>query len=257
MLIKKRRGRFLKGPLPLKVVVLISFILFILLTVISLIIINNRIEPILMDIAETRAKQFSAEAINDAIAKEISQDIDIHELIIKHGDGENAPYSFNQQVVNKVMTQTNKMVQEYLDLVESGKLEEIEAFKNDTYIDYEASHRENGIIYRIPLGMATGMTLFSNLGPKVPIKFELLGHSMSNVETKIIESGINNTMLEVYVKVKVEMRVIIPLVERVIVMDNAVKVGDLFYPGKVPLYFNGGGSGQNPVNPIVIPNEEE
>ncbi|MEW9109394.1 sporulation protein YunB [Cytobacillus gottheilii] len=249
---RKRKGLF-KGPLPAKHVFFISLILFVLLTFFGLLMIDEQIEPVLMDIAETRAKQFSAQAINDAITKELSETIDVNELIVRHGDGENAPYSFNQQVVNKVMSDTNRMVQEYLDLVEQGELEQFEAFRNDSYIDYEASHKEKGIIYRIPLGMATKQTLFSNLGPKVPIKFELLGHSMSNVETKILETGINNTYLEVYVKVQVQMKVIIPLVERDIVMENSVKVGDLFYPGKVPQYFNGGSSGQGDVNPVIIP----
>ncbi|MDQ0271064.1 sporulation protein YunB [Cytobacillus purgationiresistens] len=250
---RRRIRRPLKGPLPFKYVMLITFIVFTLLTLSGVLIINKNIEPVLIDIAETRARQFSAQAINDAIAKEISENIDVRELIIKHGEGEETSYSTNPQIYNRVISETTLRVQEYLNLVEKGDLEELEAFKNDEFIDFDASRSEGGIIYAIPLGMATKITLFSNFGPKVPIRFEFLGDVVSNVETKVIETGINNTFIEIYVKINVQMKVIIPLMERNIEVSNSVKIGDLLLPGKVPQYYNGGGKGQSEVNPIIIP----
>lgn len=206
----------------------------------SLIIINKSLEPTLMSIAETRARQFAAQAINDAVAKKISENVDINELIVKHENGGETAFSFNPQVYNKVITDASKRVQKYLDLVEAGQLEQLENFKNDINIDKEDTRNTNGIVYHIPLGMATGMTLLSNLGPEIPVRLQILGDVTSNVETKIIASGINNTYLEVYINVKVHMNVIIPLKEEPIEISNQVKVGDLFHPGKVPQYYNPG-----------------
>lgn len=193
-----------------------------------------------MSIAETRARQFAAQAINDAIAKKISESVDINELIVKHKNADETAFSFNPQVYNKVISDASKRVQNYLDLVEAGQLEQLENFKNDINIDKENTKNSNGIVYHIPLGMASGMTLFSNLGPDIPVRLQILGDVTSNVETKIISSGINNTYLEVYINVKVHMNIIIPLKEEPIEISNQVKVGDLFHPGKVPQYYNPG-----------------
>ncbi len=204
-----------------------------------------------MDIAKTKATQFAAQAINDAIEKKITESIDINELIVKHENAGEPSYSFNQKMVNKVISETTIRVQKYLDLVEAGEVDKLDNFKNDIHIDPEKTKDSNGIVYYIPLGMATNMTLLSNLGPEIPVRLQILGDVTSNVETKVVPSGINNTYLEVYIKVNVQMNVIIPRMEEPIEISNQVKVGDLFHPGKVPQYYNGPGSENS--NPIVVP----
>lgn len=248
---RKKWRWILKGPLPFRYVLLITFIIFNILTISSLIIINKKLEPTLMSIAENRARQFAAQAINDAIAKEISENIDINELIVKHENAGEPSYSFNPQVYNKVISEASIRVQKYLDLVEAGELEQLDNFKNDININKEDSKNSNGIVYHIPLGMATNMTLLSNLGPEIPVRLQILGDVTSDVETKIVESGINNTYLEIYINVKVQMNVIIPLKEEPVEISNLVRIGDLFHPGKIPQYYNGPGS-EKP-NPIAVP----
>ncbi|MEH7121663.1 sporulation protein YunB [Bacillus sp. JJ1773] len=251
MLIKRRRRWTVKkGPLPFKYVFLITFVIFILITIFSVIIINKKLEPTLIGIAETRARQFAVQAINDAIAKKATESIDINELIVKHENAGDASYSFNPQY-NKVISELTIRVQEYLDLVEAGDLEQLENFKNDINIDKEKTKSSKGIVYHIPLGMATQMTLLSNLGPEIPVRLEILGDVTSDLETKIVETGINNTYLEVYINVRVHMNVIIPLIEEPIEVSNQIKIGDWFHPGKVPQYYNGGGTGSP--NPVIIP----
>ncbi|MFE8697265.1 sporulation protein YunB [Cytobacillus sp. FJAT-53684] len=246
---KIRRHRPFKGPLPFKYVLLISFIIFNLLTIFSLIIINKNLEPTLIGIAESRARQFAAQAINDAIDKSIAESIDINELIVKHENAGEASYSFNPKIYNKAISESQKRVQKYLNLVEAGDIEQLENFKNDIEIDLDDTKKTNGIIYHIPLGMATKMTLLSNLGPEIPVRLEIIGDVTSDVEAQIAESGINNTFLEVYINVKVQMNVIIPLIESPIEVSNKVRIGDLFHPGQVPQYYNGSGEGI----PAVIP----
>lgn len=249
---RKRRKKWTmkKGPLPFKYVFMITFLIFSLLTIFSVITINKNIEPTLIGIAESRARQFAVQAINDAIAKKATESIDINELIIKHENAGEASYSFSPQY-NKVISELTIRVQEYLDLMEAGDLEQLENFKNDLNIDKEKTKNSKGIVYHIPLGMATKMTLLSNLGPEIPVRLEILGDVTSDLETKIVETGINNTYLEVYINVRVRMNVIIPLVEEPIEVINQIKIGDWFHPGKVPQYYNGTGKGNS--TPSFIP----
>lgn len=259
---KLRRTSLIKrGPLPLRYVFLITFVFFIFMTVFSLIIINNNLEPNLKSIANTKARQIASKAINDAISKKITDGIDMDQLIIvnEYSDGQ-LTFRNNPQVYNRVISEATMRVQRYLDLVEEGNLEELESFKNDININYEESKKQSGIVYEVPLGMATGATLFSNLGPKIPVRLKILGDVISDMETRVIETGINNTHLEVYVKVNVKMNVIIPLIEPPIEISNAVKIGDIFVTGKVPQYYHGGGSGNGTgggLVPVLVPEEKE
>nr|WP_281272319.1 sporulation protein YunB [Neobacillus piezotolerans] len=249
---KIRRNYRRRGPLPLRYVLIITFVAFIFMTYQSLNIINKHIEPSLIKIAETKAREFASQAVNKAISQNVVENIDVNELIIVHNNSDEVGYSFNPKVYTQVITDITTRIQRYLNLLEAGNIEELEAFKEFNAGD---SKKHQGLIYEIPIGMATNNSLFSNLGPKVPVRFEIIGDVTANIETKIRETGINNTYLEIYAKTHVQMSVIIPLIEKEINVTNSVMIGDLFLPGKVPQYYNGGGKG-NDVNPIVIPDGE-
>lgn len=253
---KYRRFKFARGPLPTRYVILITFLFFIISTVFSGWVINKKIEPHLIEIAEAKTREFAVEAINDAIEKKISQNVDIRKLIVTHQAGDQIGYSFDPKIYNHVASETTLRVQEYLEAIKEGELETLQTFKNDEFIDYESSVKEKGVIYKIPLGMSTDAVLLANLGPKVPVRFEIIGDVTSEVETTTKETGINNTILEIFVNIKVNLHVIIPSVEKEITVENHVKIGDLILPGKVPTYYNGGGK-QSDVNPMVIPDKKE
>ncbi|CEG25805.1 sporulation protein YunB [Bacillus sp. B-jedd] len=247
---KIRRRYRKKGPLPLKYVLLITIITFVFVSYQSLNLINKYIEPSLIKIAETKAREFASQAVNKAITENAIENIDVEKLIIVHNNSGEIGYSFNSKLSNRVTADVTNRVQRYLNLLEDGNIKDLEAFKE---FNVDKSQRQKGLIYEIPIGMATNNILFSNLGPKVPVRFEIIGDVVANIDTKIRETGINNTYLEVYVKTHVQMSVIIPLIDKEIDVVNSVKIGDLFLPGKVPQYYNGGGKGGSEVNPIVIP----
>lgn len=253
----RRTSLIKRGPLPVKYVLLITFIFFNIFTVFSLIVINKNLEPTLRSIAETKARQIATQAINDAVAETIAMSMDPEELmIVREGGPESVLVSTNYQLVNKVVTDTNSSVQRYIGYLEDGNIEALNQYNLDSNIDYEASKKQHGIVYNIPLGMATQTTLFSNLGPKIPIKFVILGDVISDVETKVLEPGINNTLLDIYLNVSVTMNIVIPLIEEPIEVNNSVKLGDMLIPGKVPLYYNGNGSGSGAPVPIILPDKE-
>ncbi len=250
---KKRRPK--RSPLPARHVFIISFIVFVLMTVQSLYMINRGIEPALMEIAETTTRQFAAQAINDSISKNISEEVDINQLIVKHETGGEPSYSFDPGIYNKLIAESTERVQQYLDYVEKGDLEKLEAFTSETEIDFEKSKDAKGIVYYVPLGLAANNTLLANMGPQIPIQFMIIGDVQSNVETQTNVVGINNTYLEVYINISVEMNVIIPRRTKTIKVANKVKIGDLFIPGKVPDFYSGNGSGSSPA--IQLPKKSE
>lgn len=250
LLYKRWKRRRRRGPLPLKHVLLISFILFNVLTAYSLWFINRVIEPTLINIAETNTRQVAEHAIQDAVSKIITEDLDMNELIIIRDDkaNESKSYSFNSQLFNRLISDASLHIQKYLngDIEKELKdMDEVNVYKNPN---------GKGLMYHIPLGLVTDNALLANLGPKVPISFEMIGSVNSDIETKYHEMGINNAYLEIYMHIEVKMNVIVPSFKKNMVIKNSVKIGDLFIEGDVPQFYNHGGS---VIPPAITPSKDE
>ncbi|NRD78178.1 sporulation protein YunB [Bacillus sp. BRMEA1] len=241
--VKRRRG-----PMPFKYVLLLSFVFFLISTAIGLWIVNKNITPSIMTVANTRARQFASDAINDAISKKITDNIDINKLIITHTSDGEVSYSFNPQIYNRVIADSTQRVEQYLHYVETGNLSELKSFKNDPELFNNLD--SSGVIYKIPIGVATNIAIFANMGPKIPVRYEILGDVTSDIQTVVRETGINNTFLEINLIIKVKMNVIIPYLTKETDLTKVIKIGDLFVQGKVPTYYNQGG---NNGLPITVP----
>ncbi|CAM5204023.1 sporulation protein YunB [Bacillus licheniformis] len=231
---KKYHPRFRispKGPISPKHLFLFTCLIFFFMNIVSLWFITTVVEPLIMNVAKHEVKDTATEAINEAIHNN-AKNIDINKLIIIHESSDKAKptYSFNPSIYNEVLTNLTSGIQHNLGL-KVNQLKERNSLSN----------KNKSVIYYIPIGAATQNALFANIGPKMPIKMTLLGSVEPELKTKLTSTGINNTYLEIFVRVNVEIQVAIPsLTEDTSIVTN-IKVGDLFIPGEVPDY-NGNGS---------------
>ena len=69
----------------------------------------------------------------------------------------------------------------------------------------------------------------------------------------MVEFGINGGVIEVYIEVKVDMEVIIPLATDVITVTRDIPIGMGVFRGDVPQFFNGSG---NSAPSIQLPKSE-
>ena len=107
--------------------------------------------------------------------------------------------------------------------------------------------------YSVPLGRVTDNTLLSNLGPEIPIEFSAIGAVKSDVKTKVVEFGINGGVIEVYIEVKVDIEIIIPLATDITTVTRNIPIGMGVFRGDVPQFFNGSG---NSAPSIQLPKSE-
>ena len=203
--------------------------------------INNRVSPILFNYAELQARKLASIIINRAVSKQLTEGLDMDELFIitKDSSGEIKAIDFNPIIVNKALTLITNSVQLNLKYIEEGKIDLLE-LPSDILIDYDASKLKKGIIYEIPSGIVFQNALLNNIGPKIPVKFSLIGDITSNVVTKVTNYGINNAMIEVRIKISVHEQVILPLTSKRILVENEIPVSLKLIQGTVPnYYFNG------------------
>ncbi|KXG09628.1 Sporulation protein YunB [Anoxybacillus sp. P3H1B] len=234
-----------KGPLPFRYLFLLTFVFFILSTVVSLWIINKGIEPVLMDIAESETKRVANLVINSAIKQQIEEEeINMNDVIVIQHDtnGNIASINYNNAIVNRVVTKLVDRVEKNLKAASRGKFQELEI----SSVGVEDSEsNEDGIIYYIPVGQATNNVLLGSLGPRVPVRFDIIGDVTPEVKKSIQPFGINNALVEISVRVEVNVQVIIPFSTKPIVVARDFPVAMQVIEGEVPNFYNNG----NNVNP--------
>lgn len=229
-----------KGPLPIKLVLLISFVIFIILNLISLWIIEQSVRPILVDIAKTEIRGIAIEAINDSVQDNMNK-IDINDLIIFHNKNGNLTFSTNTKLYSQFITQTTKDIQKRLGNKEKH-LYELED-SGTTNKQFES------IVYYIPLGVVTRNSLFANYGPKIPLEVAIVGEVEPTFDTSLKKIGINNTYLELFVTFKASLQIVIPFTTEEEPVVTKVKLGDVYREGNIPHYY--GEDGSDLPNPTI------
>lgn len=231
-----------------------TLIMCVIITIIVLKIISIRVSPILMNYAELETKKLSYIVINRAVNKQLANGMNIDEMfnIIKNDNGEIATIDFNPAIVNKVLNTTTNVVLINLKAIEEGNIDFIEL--PDILISNDKDKLKNGIIYEIPLGTITNSGFLSNLGPKIPIKLNIIGSVESNVKTNIKEYGINNALVEIYIRISVTEQINVPFISKRVTVTSDIPVALKVIQGSVPKYYGGTLSKQS--NIFSIPIEE-
>lgn len=231
-----------------------TLLLCVIITIIVLKIISIRVSPILMNYAELETKKLSSIVINRAVNKQLANGMNIDEMfnIIKNDNGEIATIDFNPAIVNKVLNTTTNVVLINLKAIEEGNIDFVEL--PDILISYDKDKLKNGIIYEIPLGTITNSGFLSNLGPKIPIKLNIIGSVESNVKTNIKEYGINNALVEIYIRISVTEQINVPFISKRVTVTSDIPVALKVIQGSVPKYYGGTLSKQS--NILSIPIEE-
>jgi sporulation protein YunB len=230
------------GPLPFRYVFLLTFVFFILSTAISIWIINKGIEPTLMDIAEKETKRIANLIIDSSVDQQILKgDIDVNNLIKVEKDesGKISSVDFDAAVVQQVLAKTNDSVQKSLRAAMKGNLHELE-FSGEEIKTKEP--KEKGIIYYIPLGQATNNTLLGNLGPRIPVRFYIIGNVSSDVKETIQPFGINNALVKVFIQIEVNVQVVIPFATKTATVSSNIPIAMQVISGEVPNFYNNGGN---------------
>ena len=218
-----------------------SFVLVFIIIILLFKIINERINPILFDYATLESRKFASIIINKAIEKNVATDLVIEDLYIvsKKENNEITSVDFNPAIVNKVLTKVTSSVQMNLKNLEEGNLDLLEA-SDDVLIYYDKENLKKGIIFRIPSGIVFNNSLLTNIWPKIPVRFTLVGDVLSGINTKVTNYGINNALLEVSVNIKLTLKVILPISTKEVNVETNVPIAIKMIQGNVPNYYSNG-----------------
>ncbi|WP_307892411.1 sporulation protein YunB [Bacillus swezeyi] len=237
-----------RGPLPFRYVMLLSFVFFTLSTTISLLIINTSIKPTLLHIAEMETNRIATHVIQEAVEDYMNEDENVQNMVEMKSDenGKVTTINFNSHVVRDMQTKITKRLHDNLKVTETEEFNSSAKTPDD---------RSDGVIYQIPLGQTTGNSLLGNLGPKIPVRFNVVGDVFTDFKESVKPYGINNALINLGVLVEVKIRVVIPFATKTAVVKNTVPATIQAVHGDVPDFYSGSGSQTAPS--IQIPSKDE
>lgn len=102
---------------------------------------------------------------------------------------------------------------------------------------------EGGVVFFVPLAQPANLPIIGNLGPKIPIRFHVVGNVQSTVESTIREFRINNAYVEVSILLEVNVQVIVPLASNITTVKQKIPVAMGLIQGQVPQIYNKGQDG--------------
>ena len=218
--------------------------------------VNQRLTPIYLQYAEVQTEKIASHVISEAITERISNVLDVND-IIQHVPTENSDQvtvKYNTEVINRILADVRTTVDENIEEIENGNID-ILPLEEDIEYDAEQMQAQGGVVFFVSLWQITNMPLLGNLGPKIPIRFHIIGDAQADVFPYIEEFGINNAYVEVNIKLKVQVKIIVPLATKIAVVEQTIPVAIGLVQGPVPQVFSNGDSNSkhNISVPIEIP----
>lgn len=225
------------------------------MAVISIYIINMRLMPIYSQYAEKQTYKVASYVVNKAINSRTSSVLDVNEIIIDipTESKDTITTKFNTEIINQVRSETQTLVKEYLEQAESGDLSHLPNLEN---VEYDVGKMEagDGIVFFVPLGQALNIPIIGNLGPKVPIRFHIIGNVTSDVISDIHEFGINNAKVEVSIIIEVNVQIIVPFASNSATVTQRIPVAIGLVRGSVPNIYSTDGAAQPSIE-VPVPFE--
>lgn len=234
---------------------MISLFLVVTMTLLSMVVIDKKVKPVLMDIATQKTREFATRAINSAVKFAESYTFDDIARITKDENGNISGVGWDASVYNKINRAATDRVEEFFNSMNRGEPPNYEdpAGEEKIYGDSvdEVADRDPTVV-EIPIGQVTGNSVLANLGPKIPVNLELAGSVQTDLEDDIETIGINNALISLYVYVEADVQIIVPFTSKTKKVSTKILIDKKYIVGGVPDFYGGSGNGPN----ISVPKKD-
>ena len=203
-----------------KIKLLIIFMLFILIPLISIKAVDNYFSERTNEFLE-QAVAFAASDIFSSASLEVAAlSSEENFLKYKYDSSNNITGVYvDTIVVNKILALVSNLINDSLN---NGQIEE-----------------RLGMV-EIPLGQLCSKALFANMGPNIKIETSPMSSYTTDLFTETSEFGINNTLLEVYIKATISIEAFIPLKSQNITLETKIYLISEVLQGSIPIYYFSG-----------------
>jgi len=241
----KYNVKFKRTSPQIKTLFLWTTIIFITVLIASFWYIDRNLKPTLMDIANEKTIEFATRTINSAVKS--TEQISFDDLIEVQMDnnGNVATLGWNSEAVNRALRTATDRAEYFLYGMNKGEQIDIDD-PNLQPIEFGNTvgdlASKDPTVVEIPLGQVTGNTILANLGPKIPVHFEIVGSLRSDVVHEVKEFGVNAALFEIYIPVSVNIRIVVPFTTDTAEVETNVFIDSRVIMGNVPDFYSQGGT---------------
>ena len=211
---------------------IIIFCLVIGLVFLNITFFANKLSPGIINISKLKVNEITTNILNDAVLNYKKENKLNNLIVTKTNDKDEIIYV-------DVLTEEAYLIME--DLVEEIR-NNIKKFQETDYNYYNMesiSFYKDNLVIALPLGATTGKNLIINLGPKIPVKMSLLENVKANVKVDLKEYGINNSLINVYIKFNIEQNIEMPSCSKSFYNNYEMLLSSKLVHGTVPEFLSG------------------
>lgn len=181
---------------------------------------NKNISHKIINLAETKIEEITNLYVKKNI---VPKDINIEKLILvyQNSNEEIISVDVDMQYANNIMVDVVKKIQNNIFELTYDEDEILKKYNDNLYIT-------------VPITLSDNGSLFSNIGPKIPIMITFYEHAFGNVDVELTDYGINNALLKVYLTISIEQKMLIPYKEKKFNKIFSVLLGVKIINGTVP-----------------------
>lgn len=169
---------------------------------------DQKLLPPLKEISHMQCKMLANQII-DTSAAEILSDMELTRSSFLYPSVDGEGYSANTALVNQFCTQFSTRITERLTKIPDEKI-------------------------KIPLGAATNLNFFANIGPKIPFTLIPMGAAKVDYASEFLSVGINQINYKIWLDITLELKIVNPLYQENITLERKIMLADIVFSGKVP-----------------------
>lgn len=185
----------------------------------------------IVNISKLKVNEVTTNIVNDAVLNYRKSNQNLNDLIVTSLNSKNEIISIDVDMDKSYVL---------MEAVVNEIRENIKQFQYGEYGYYNMEslrNIENGLVIAIPLGAVTGKNLVVNLGPRIPVRLSLLENVNGSIRTEVKDYGINNSLINVYLKIEIEQNIEMPSVAKSFYNDYEMLLSSKMIQGIVPNFF--------------------
>lgn len=195
--------------------IFIFIIIFALINIILFLYVFTKLSGKILEYSKSYINVKSDKTFKNAIKK-----VDINEkedliILIRNDNNEILTVDFDVKKTNKLMQKVTYEIDKELDDI-----------------------NKKGYKIYVPLGIISDSSILSNMGPRIPVKINIIGSSIGNVRTKVKEYGINNVLLEIYIEVRLTLEYNLAFKKSTSKYEYKSLIASKIINGKIPDYYD-------------------
>lgn len=198
---------------------------------------NRTLGPGLIRCAEDEVEKLSVLTLNNGVRKYMASH-DVGEIlqIVRKENGDISLVRYDTKKLNQFTIELTSLLTKDLDLMVKGDFEELDLdmgrISSNSYLKVD-----EGILFLISLGSATGNSLLANIGPKIPLNLSVIGNVQTDVHSKVSNYGLNNALIEVFVDIQMQMVIQMPFLSKKVKIKKSIPLTMEMIQGDIPNYY--------------------